>query len=616
MDKDLSIDILSDITIFMKYANKKADGTKESWEEIVTRNKNMHIKKFPFLKEEIDNAFRYVYDKKVLPSMRGLQFGGKPIEDRPFRSFNCSYLPINAPEAFSEIMLLLLAGTGVGYSVQKHDINKLPEITKPRKTRRFLIEDSIEGWADSVRHLVKAYMGDRKALPNFDFSIIRPKGAKLSSGGKAPGPEPLKTCLFQIQKILDRKQDGSQLTSLECHDIICYIADAVLSGGIRRSACICLFSFDDEEMIACKTYEEIELNPQRERANNSAVIVRHKITEGDFFDYWEKIKTIGTGEPGILWVNDKSWGSNPCAEIALRPNQFCNLTSINTTDIESQEELDNRARAAAFIGTLQASYTNFHYLRDEWKETTEKEALLGVSLAGIATGNVLKLNLRQAAHVVLQENERVAKLIGINKAARCTCVKPDGTVSLVLGCSSGIHAWHAPYYIRTLRVLKNESIYEYLIKNNPELIYDDYYSPHDKAVITVPQKAPEGAIMRSESELDLLERVKYVYLNWVKPGHRKGQNTHNVSVTVNIKKGNWDIVGKWMWENRDYYAAISTFPYDEHQYKQPPFAEIEESIFNQIYAQLKQVDLSQIIEKDEVDFGQVIACAGNACEVI
>jgi ribonucleoside-diphosphate reductase alpha chain len=614
MQQDLSRNILSDITIHMKYAAKKGDH-RETWKDIVDRNKAMHIKRFPKLVKEIEDAYQYVYEKKVLPSMRSCQFAGKAIEVRNFRIFNCSYLPINSHEAFSEIMLLLLAGTGVGYSVQKHDVDKLPEITRPRREKRFLVEDSIEGWADAVRHLIKAYMGDRKALPLFDFSIIRVRGSKLSSGGKAPGPEPLKTCLFQIQKILDRKEDGTNLTPLECHDIICFIADAVLSGGIRRSACMCLFSFDDEEMLSCKSGVWYELNPQRARANNSAVIVRNKITKEDFDKFWEKIQNGGTGEPGIFWTNSKEWGTNPCSEISLRPNQLCNLTSINTLGIESQVELDDRARAAAFIGTLQAAYTGFHYLREEWKTTTEKEALIGVSLAGIASGNVLQLDLKQAAKVVLEENERIAKLIGINKSARCTTVKPDGTVSLVLGCSSGIHAWHSDYYIRRLRVLKNESIYEYLFEYHPELLEDDYFAPHTQSVISVPQKAPESAITRSEDELALLERVKYVYENWIKPGHRKGQNTHNISCTVSIKKDNWDKVKEWMWENRNYYAAISVFPYDESNYKQPPFEEIDEAIYNKMYAKLQQIDLSQVIERDEVDFKDVVACGGGACEV-
>jgi ribonucleoside-diphosphate reductase alpha chain len=228
---------------------------------------------------------------------------------------------------------------------------------------------------------------------------------------------------------------------------------------------------------------------------------------------------------------------------------------------------------------------------------------------------VLQLDLKQAAKVVLEENERIAKLIGINKSARCTTVKPDGTVSLVLGCSSGIHAWHSDYYIRRLRVLKNESIYEYLFEHHPELLEDDYFAPHTQSVISVPQKAPESAITRSEDELALLERVKYVYENWIKPGHRKGQNTHNISCTVSIKKDNWDKVKEWMWENRNYYAAISVFPYDESNYKQPPFEEIDEAIYNKMYAKLQQIDLSQVIERDEVDFKDVVACGGGACEV-
>jgi ribonucleoside-diphosphate reductase alpha chain len=597
----------------MKYASNKSDNTKESWSDIVTRNKQMHIDKYPFLKDQIEEAYQYVYDKKVLPSMRMCQFGGKPIEMRNFRGYNCSYTPIDCYESFAETMLLLLAGTGVGYSVQRHDVAKLPAITKPQKVRDFLIEDSIEGWADSIRHLIKAYMGDRKSLPRFSFDAIRTKGSKLSSGGKAPGPEPLKTCLFQIQTILDRKENGTKLRPVECHDIICHIANAVLSGGIRRSACICLFSFDDEEMISCKSGNWWELNPQRARANNSAVILRHKIQEEEFKEFWEKVKLSNSGEPGIFWTNDKHWGCNPCAEIALRPNEFCNLTSINTVDIETQKELEARAKAASFIGTLQAGYTKFHYLRDEWKDATEKEALLGVSLAGIASGNVLKFDLKAAAKAVLVENDRVAKLIGINKAARATTVKPDGTVSLVLGSSSGIHAWHSKFYVRRMRVLKNEPIYQYLSVFHPELVEDDMFDKVNQAIISVPQKAPDGAITREESELDLLNRVKYVYENWIIPGHRKGSNTHNVSCTVSVR--DWDTVGQWMWDNRNCYAAISVFPYDDHTYVQPPFEEITEEKYLEMFQKLQDIDLSSVKVIEETDFKETVACAGGQCEI-
>jgi ribonucleoside-diphosphate reductase alpha chain len=611
--------ILSEITTHMKYAKySPVVQRRETWEELVTRNMEMHIKKFPQLESEIRSSYKYVYDKKVLPSMRSLQFAGKPIEINNSRIFNCAYLPIDDFRSFSEVMFLLLSGCGVGYSVQNHHIDKLPEIKKPTKKRRYLIGDSIEGWADAIRMLTKAYFGETNALPEFDFSDIRSKGAQLLTvGGKAPGPEPLKECLFQIQKILDRKQDGERLKPIEAHDLICYIADAVLSGGIRRAALISLFNLDDEEMLTSKYGNWWETNPQRGRANNSAVILRHKIEKEDFDTLWKKIELSNSGEPGIYFSNDKDYGTNPCCEIALRPFQFCNLCEINASDIESQEDLNERTKIATFIGTLQASYTNFHYLRDIWKRTTEKDALLGVGMTGIASGVVLGLDLKQAAKISKDENTRVAELLGINKASRITTVKPSGTSSLVLGTSSGIHAWHNDHYIRRIRVGKNEAIYTYLSIYHPELVEDDFFKPTIQAVISVPQKAPVGSIIRTKSVTDLLERVKRFNIEWVRAGHRKGANTNNVSATISIKADEWETVGEWMWKNKEYYNGLSVLPYDGHTYIQAPFEDITEDQFNKMVQYLHNVDLSKIIEiSDETNLMGEAACAGGACEIV
>jgi ribonucleoside-diphosphate reductase alpha chain len=604
----------------MKYAKfNSLVNRRESWEELVDRNKEMHLKKFPNLKEEIENAYDYVYAKKALPSMRSMQFAGKPIEISPNRIYNCAYLPIDDWRAFGETMFLLLGGTGVGYSVQKHHVEKLPEIRKPdsKKHRRFLIGDSIEGWADAVKVLVRAYF-EGGSTPVFDFSDIRPKGAQLiTSGGKAPGPQPLKECLLKLQGILDSKQDNDKLTSIEVHDMICHIADAVLTGGIRRAALISLFSADDENMIAAKSGAWWELNPQRGRANNSAVLLRSKADEEFFMNLWDKIKASGAGEPGIYFNNDKDWGTNPCCEIALRPYQFCNLCEVNVSDVVDQADLNARVKAAAFIGTLQASYTNFHYLRPVWQRTTEKDALIGVGMTGIGSGVAQKLDLKQAAEIVKEENTRVAKLIGINAAARCTTIKPSGTSSLTLGTSSGIHAWHNDYYIRRIRVGKNEAIYTYLAVNHPELVEDEYFRPHDTAVISVPQKAPEGSILRHESALDLLGRVKFFYQNWIKPGHRTGQNTHNISATVSIKEEEWEEVGKWMWENRKFYNGLSVLPFSEHTYKQAPFEDCTKEQYEELMKSLHNIDLSKVVEfADMTNLMGEVACAGGACEVV
>lgn len=609
--------ILSEITTFMKYAKhlpKKQ--RRETWKELVDRNKKMHLEKFPNLKDEIESAYEFVYDKKVLPSMRSLQFAGKPITINNSRLYNCCFLPINHADAFSEVMFLLLSGTGVGYSVQKNHVEDLPAINKPTKTRRYLVGDSIEGWADAVKVMIEAYMRG-KALPEYDFSDIRPKGALLlTSGGKAPGPEPLKDALHNIQKILDRKQNGQQLTTLEVHDILCFIADAVLSGGIRRSAMISLFDLDDDDMLTCKFGAWYETNPQRGRSNNSAVIVRHKIEKDVFLNLWKKIEMSGSGEPGFFFTNDATWGLNPCAEISLRPFQFCNLTTINAGDIKDQDDFNARAKAAAFIGTLQASYTNFHYLRDIWKKTTEKEALIGVSMTGIASGTVLELSMKEAANVVKEENVRVAALIGTNKAARTTTVKPEGTSSLVLGTSSGIHAWHNDFYVRRIRVGKNESIYKYLIDNHPEIVEDEFFKPKQQAVISVPQKAPKGAITRQESALDLLARTSKVWKEWVKAGHRKGENKNNVSVTVTVKPDEWEGVGEWMWDNRENFTALSVLPFSDHSYMQAPFEDITEDVYKELAGHLHKIDLTKVVElEDETDLAGEVACGGGGCEI-
>jgi ribonucleoside-triphosphate reductase len=616
---DISTRILSDITVYMKYAKYQPElQRRETWEELVTRNMDMHIKKFPKLEKEIKENYKFVYDKKVLPSMRSMQFAGKPIEISPNRIYNCAFAPADDWRVFSEIMFLLLGGTGVGYSVQKHHVDQLPEIRKPNadKTRRFLIGDSIEGWADAVLVLMKAYFfGGSK--PVFDFRDIRPKGARLiTSGGKAPGPQPLKECLIKVEGILDSKNDGDKLEPIEVHDIICHIADAVLAGGIRRAALISLFSATDEKMISCKSGAWWETNPQRGRANNSAVLMRHKITKEYFLDLWKRIEASGAGEPGIYLSNDKDWGTNPCCEIALRPYQFCNLCEVNVSDIVDQADLEARVKAASFIGTLQAGYTDFHYLRPIWQRTTEKDALIGVSMTGIGSGAVLKADMKAAAKVVKEENKRVAEIIGINPSARCTTVKPAGTTSLTLGTSSGIHAWHNDYYIRRVRVGKNESIYAHLALHHPELVEDEYFRPHDTAVIGIPQKAPADAIFRTESPIQLLERVKRVHGEWIKPGHRSGNNTHNVSATVSIREHEWKAVGEWMWENKDFYNGLSVLPYDGGSYIQAPFEDCTKEKYEELMKTLHDVDLSKVIElEDTTDLSGELACAGGACEV-
>jgi len=612
-------EILSDVIVYMKYAKYlKSEERRETWDEIINRNVEMHVKKYPHIEEEIREVYdNYVRTKKVLPSMRSLQFAGKAIEVNNVRIFNCAYLPVDDIHAFSETMFLLLSGTGVGYSIQREDIAKLPEIKHPLKRhRKYVIQDSIMGWADAIKTLLKSYTGKTTSNIVFDFSEIREKGAELiTAGGKAPGPGPLKVALVQIENILSNKPEGSKLTSLEAHDILCFIADAVLAGGIRRSAMISFFDVNDTDMTLSKSGQWWERNAQRGRANNSVMLLRDTITKDKFNDLWEKTKNSQAGEPGFYFTNNLKWGANPCVEIGLRPHQLCNLVEINGSAITTQEEFNAAASAASFIATLQAGYFDFHYLRDEWKVTTEKDALLGVSITGLANNTLLGLDFTAAAAEVTAMNKRTADSIGINHAARQTAVKPAGTTSLVLGTSSGIHAYHSKFYIRRIQIDKNDALYTYLQINSPEILEDKIGDPKT-AFISVPQKAPEGAITRDESAIDLLERVKKVSNEWITPGHFDGDNKHNVSCTVSLKEDEWDIVRDWMWVNKDYYNGISVLPFDTGTYQQTPFETIDESTYERLHGAIHSIDLSKVIElNDNTDLKGELACSGGSCEV-
>lgn len=939
---DLSREILSQIVVYTKYARYVPElKRREVWKEIVDRNKEMHIKRFPELESQIENAYKFVHARKVLPSMRSLQFAGKPIEISPNRQYNCAYAPVDDWHIFSEIMFLLLGGSGVGYSVQFHHVDQLPEVRKPSKrNRRHLIADSIEGWADAIKVLMKAYFFGL-SNPIFDFSDVRPKGCILkTSGGRAPGPQPLKDCIHRVVSILDAKETNTKLTPLETHDIICFISESVLSGGIRRAACAAMFSMDDEEMLTCKYGNWWNKNPQRRCANNSAVIMRHRIKRKEFFDLWKKIKLSGCGEPSFVWSNHAEQGWNPCQpayatvltpsgistigevdigdliwngkqftkitkkwstgikpvfefsttagifigtenhrvisngekieagvamsvdtsqgpcgefipdkeedltpvmdglvigdgtvhwasnglvclcvgdkdkdyfsdpisayiikhrpginkviyeiktsiepeelpktfqrtvpdryfkagiskkllflrglysangsvvskrvclkstsfdiinrvqmmlssvgiksyyttnkscdvkfhngtykckesfdlsittdrkkfrdligfiqvykqeklnnicstlpnkgksnydmvsrnlvgseevfdltveaeehtywtggllvsncfEASLSPQTFCNLTEINASNIQSQKDLNDRTRVASFIATLQSDYTDFHYLRDDWRKNTERDALIGVSMTGIATGEVLKYDVAEAAEIAVQTNIETAKLIGINPARRVCCLKPAGSSSLVLGCPSGIGADWAQYYIRRMKLNKEEPIYKYLSSKLPELIEDSFEKPHQDAVLTIPIKVSSGAITRdNEDVMDLLERIKKFNVEWIQPGHIKGDNSHNVSATVHIKKDEWDAVGKWMWDNREFYAGLSVFPFSDVEIPQLPFEPCSRYIYEKLFEYLKKIDLTKIVEEeDNTDLTGEAACAGGACEI-
>lgn len=610
--------LLSEIVAFRTYAKYIPHlQRRETLQETTNRTMNMHLEKFPRLSNEITKAFSLVHELKIMPSMRSMQFSGEAISSNNARSYNCSFVNISYERSFSEILFLLLSGTGVGFSVQSRHISKLPVVRKPKEEGYYRVHDSIEGWAEALNQIINAYFYGA-IRPDFDFSAIRPKGSYLvTTGAKAPGSEPLRHMLTQVDKMF-ASAVGRKLRPIEVHDIGCMIADCVLAGGIRRAALISLFDKDDDEMLKCKSGSWWEKHPYRARANNSVVLHREETTKEEF-DYIIKMcEESKAGEPGIFWTNDYDYGTNPCAEISLNSNQFCNLTSINQTGVTNEKEFYKRIRAATIIGTLQASYTNFPYLSEQWRTTTEREALLGVSFTGVADaiGFVTPELLREGAKLALQTNEEIAKKIGINLAARVTAVKPEGTVSTIVGSSSGVHDRHARHYIRRVRMNESDPLAKYLKYIIPDLVEKDIFS-ESGVVISIPQESPKGSVTRDQSSaLSMLERANNYNLNWIKSGHREGVNRHNCSVTISVRDDEWDSLREAMWETRENYTGIALLPYDGGSYQQAPFEDIDEMKFKEMEKMVKHIDLTQVREiEDFTNRGEIVACAGGACEL-
>ena len=610
--------LLSDIVAFRTYAKFLAHlGRRESLSETINRNMQMHLDKFPKLSTDILKAYKQVHELKLMPSMRALQFSGEAILKNEIRQYNCSFSPIDDVRVFGEALYLLLSGVGFGFSVQKQHTEKLPVIQKPKEEGFFVVQDSIMGWAQALDLLVDAYFLGR-VRPQYDFGNIRPKGSYLvTTGAKAPGPEPLRYMLELVEKKL-KVAIGRKLKPIEVHDIICIISDSVLAGGIRRAALISLFDRTDEEMLKSKHGEWWNTAPWRARANNSVVLPRNEVSKEEFDHIFKMCKDSGSGEPGFFWTNDTNWGTNPCCEIALNPNQFCNLTTINQTGIKNEKDFYNRVYAASLIGTLQASYTDFSYLRPVWKKQTEDEALLGISFTGIADGGNFVTNelLQKGAQTVLDVNEKYAKKIGINLAARTTTVKPEGTSSCILGSASGIHARHAQYYLRRIRMNKDDALAVYLKNTIPDLVEDDIFSKSG-VVVTIPQESPENALTRhDETAASLLNRSLSYRKNWIEPGHRTGSNKHNVSVTISVKEDEWDELRESMWLNRDNYSGISLLPFDGGSYQQAPFEDCTKEKYEELSQLVKEIDLKQVREEsDNTNRVEQLACAGGQCEI-
>ena len=662
--------VLSDYIFAAKYARYNPEKKRrEVWDETVDRVRDMHLTFFAdkldakvtleeqtkTLKQWIEFAFEGVRRKEVLPSMRSLQFGGEAVLKANSRLYNCSYSFANRPAWFREYFYLLLCGCGCGFSVQTHHVAQLPSLPPRSKddelpVRHYAIPDTIEGWADSLDVLLESYL--KGYYVEFNYSQIRRKGTPLkTSGGKAPGHVPLKKMHVRVNKIL-AEAAGRHLKPIEVYDIAMFIAEAVLSGGIRRSAVLTLFSPADEEMMNAKTGDWFNVNRQRSGSNNSAVIIRNKTTREQFDKLFHAQKEFG--EPGFFFADSTESGSNPCLEIGLKPlidweltkeekskleshsiditkiplhgHQFCNLTTINGGLITSPRIFNQASLLAAIIGTLQAAYTDIPYLGPITELINKKDALLGVSICGIMDSPKVLLNplvLKNAAHLCRRVNAALAKSIGINPAARITAVKPEGTTSLLLNAGSGIHPHHARHYFRRVQANKQEHLYKHIAEINPQMVEQSVYN-EQSGVITFPVSARPDAVLRSTiSALRFLENVKLVQQNWVLEGKNPNRDpgiNHNVSNTCTVKDTEWDAVAEYIWSNREFFTGVSLLrDSGDKQYAQAPREEVVTAadIAKWNLLDPKPVDFSKVVEtEDNTNLKAIVACAGGMCELV
>lgn len=637
--------ILSDIVSHIKYAQYlREDTRRETWAETTERGKWFFIRRFPHLKEKIEEAFDgYVLHKKVLPSMRFVQYAGKALERHPSRVYNCAYLAMDELHSFRESLLNLLLGTGVGFSIQRMHTNKLPTLKGPISTQTLthVVEDSVEGWADAYQALVSSYLMNTPTL-DFDYSKIRPEGSPLiTSGGRAPGPEPLRKALDAVREVLETalarvrfgiitEKSGAcavdasemRLLPIEIFDILCHGSECVSAGGSRRSAMIALFDAAEQDMLRAKAAAAWRAgNIQRSKANITAVHYLQRTTYEQFKHTWNYVVDNNTGEPGILWSYSPLYGLNPCAEIALLSRQFCNLSTINTLWIRSQRALNKAARIAAFLGTLQASLNHFDYLDPLWSVNSVKDALLGVSLSGIAAGTLNGLSLSEAAGCALDENKETARQIGINPAARVTTMKPDGNSGALLGgqygCSSGVHDYEAQYYLRRVEIGVNEPIHDYLMQTVPHAMMKKEGYEDTLSLFTVPIQAPPTASSKPDNTaFGLFERVLKMNREWVRAGHRYGENHHNVSSTISVREDEWEELGEAMWRHRHDYHAVSTLPFWGGTHPQLPFQPTDKETHDELLRGLQGINLHDIVEtSDRTAFSSHAACTGPICDI-
>ena len=678
---------LQDFIATSRYARYSPEKRRrETWAEAVARVRDMHLAHFSDrsltdaklaaletgdvtlaelalventsgLHGAIREAFAAVERREVLPSMRSLQFGGEAILTKHARIYNCAFTYIDRIEAFRETLYLLLCGCGVGFSVQTQHVSKLPPLA-PRRDDiapvTFFVPDTIEGWADAL-HLLMTNAVEGRTV-HFDYSLIRPEGAPLrTSGGRAPGPQPLFHSLTRIETIV-RGAAGRRLRAIEAYDILMWTAKAVLSGGVRRSATICLFSADDAEMIAAKTGNWFVENPQRTASNNSAVIVRAAATRAQFDALFEAQKQFG--EPGFYFVEDADYGANPCVEIGLHPRlklddptiarlrelgykgelrlgdvltgvQFCNLATISAAAADTPAAFFRLCAHAAIIGPLQAGYSDFGHLAPVSRVITEREALLGVSICGILDRPSLLLDpavLRAGADVVKAVNAIMARALGIAPAARTTCVKPEGTASLLLGTSSGLHPHHAPRYFRRVQANVHDPIYRHFRATNPHMVEPSVYDPNGRTeVIAFPVEGPDFGIYRDDlSAVKHLEYIRLVQENWVQAGRRHERYSpglhHNVSCTVTVRPDEWAAVADFIWQHRLHFTGVALLQEcGDKVYAQAPREALATAQDIERWNALvyQPVDYTALEESEDItELKQTVACAGGACEIV
>lgn len=600
--------MMSQSKFYMGYSRwDEVKGGYETWDESVSRVMNMHRQKYasvmtPELEEYISFAEQAYKDKVVLGAQRALQFGGEQLFKHEARMYNCSVSHCDRAAFFQECMYLLLCGCGVGFSVQSHHIAKLPKVHKryEKKVKVFQVPDTIEGWADAFGVLFSSYFVDGGTFPDykgcqvhFDFNKIRPKGALISGGFKAPGPDGLRSALVKCEALLEAlvegKTEGVSVPTITAYDFVMHMSDAVLSGGVRRSATICMFDKDDELMLKAKTGDWFVDNPQRGRSNNSVMLVRDELSREEWANIMKSVKDFG--EPGFIFTENKEFCFNPCVEIGMLPVaengesgfQFCNLTEINGGQCVDKESFFRACKAGAILGTLQAGYSNFKYLSDATRRITEKEALLGVSITGwMNNPDVLfdPQNMIDGANVVKDINSVVSILLGINQAARTTAVKPSGNASVVLGTASGIHGEHSPKYLRNVQMNVGDEVTRIITKTNPKMVEPSVWSSNGTdVVVSFPVESKEGSIYKSDlMGVKQLDYVKTAQQYWIEHGTNyelcvDSDLRHNVSNTITVD--DWDEVEEYIYNNRKWFAGISLLSsMGDRAYAQAPFTEV------------------------------------------